>query len=64
MVIYLEITRDPNLSHAAKLLYGRLCLFAGKNGMCNPSHERWLGRSAFPSDGCWLFSLSYERTDS
>jgi len=39
MVIYLEITRDPNLSHAAKLLYGRLCLFAGKNGMCNPSHE-------------------------
>jgi hypothetical protein len=39
MLISLQITRNPNLSHAAKLLYGRLVLFAGKNGICNPSHR-------------------------
>jgi hypothetical protein len=34
------LLRDPHLLPAAKLLYGRLKLHAGKNGICNPSHGR------------------------
>jgi hypothetical protein len=30
---------DPTLSHAAKLVYGRLKLYAGKDGRCCPKHE-------------------------
>ncbi len=36
--IPMAVLRDPALSHPAKLLYGRLKLFAGKNGQCNPRH--------------------------
>ena len=34
----LDLLRRRDLSYGAKCLYGRLGLFAGKNGVCNPSH--------------------------
>ncbi len=37
MVLPLSIVRS-DLPQSAKLLYGRLLLYAGKNGRCNPSH--------------------------
>ena len=33
------VLRDAEISHAAKLVYGRLKLYAGRNGQCNPKHE-------------------------
>ena len=39
IVIPLEILRDPNLSPSAKLVYGRLKLYAGKDGRCFMKHE-------------------------
>lgn len=39
MKIPLAISRNRELTQTAKLLYGRLLLFAGKNGSCTPSHE-------------------------
>jgi hypothetical protein len=35
----LQILNDGSLSHAAKLVYGRLKLYAGKNGRCYPSQQ-------------------------
>jgi Helix-turn-helix domain len=32
------VLRDAKISHAAKLVYGRLKLYAGKDGQCNPKH--------------------------
>ena len=32
------VFRDACLSHAAKLVYGRLKLYSGKNGLCYPKH--------------------------
>jgi hypothetical protein len=37
--IPLEIVRDPNLSPSAKLVYGRLKLYAGKDGRCFVKHK-------------------------
>lgn len=34
-----DIFTDPDLSHAAKLVYGRLELYAGHDGRCCPKHE-------------------------
>ncbi len=34
-----QVFRDPSISHAAKLVYGRLKLYAGKDGQCNPHQE-------------------------
>jgi hypothetical protein len=37
--IPLEVLHDPAVSHAAKITYGRLLLYAGRDGKCNPAHE-------------------------
>jgi hypothetical protein len=42
MVPY-AVFSDPNLSHAAKLVYGRLKLYAGKRGHCCPKQETLAG---------------------
>jgi Helix-turn-helix domain len=34
-----HVLRDTRISHAAKLVYGRLKLYQGRNGQCNPKHE-------------------------
>ena len=34
-----EVLHDPVVSHAAKLAYGRLLLYAGRDGRCNPAQE-------------------------
>jgi hypothetical protein len=39
MQIPLVISRNKNITPFAKLLYGRLILYAGKNEICTPSHE-------------------------
>jgi hypothetical protein len=39
VMIPLQILHDGSLSHAAKLVYGRLRLFAGRDGRCYPSQE-------------------------
>jgi hypothetical protein len=44
-----EVFADPRLSHAAKLTYGRLKLYAGKDGLCCPKHET-LAREVCISD--------------
>jgi hypothetical protein len=49
IMIPYEILKDKNLSHAAKLTYGRLKLFAGKNGRCCPKHKT-LAREVCLSD--------------
>ena len=35
----LVLSRNQNISPSAKLVYGRLVLYKGKDGKCNPSHE-------------------------
>jgi hypothetical protein len=37
--IPLEVLHDRTVSHAAKLAYARLLLYAGRNGQCNPAQE-------------------------
>lgn len=39
MIFPLAICENPKISPRAQILYCRLMLFAGKNGVCNPSHE-------------------------
>lgn len=39
MQIPLAISRNRNISPSAKLAYGRLVLYAGKDGSCHPSHD-------------------------
>jgi hypothetical protein len=39
VVIPYAVFVDPNLSHAAKLTYGRLKLYAGEDGRAFPKHE-------------------------
>jgi hypothetical protein len=66
----LRLLRQRGLSYAAKCLYARLTLYAGKDGLCNPSH-RTLADDIGASDrhirellselrGCGL--LSWRRT--
>lgn len=45
-LIPLSVMRDPHLLPAAKLLFARLKLFAGKDGICHPSHETLAGEIA------------------
>lgn len=40
----LRILYSDDLSPTAKLTYGRLVLYAGKNGRCNPSHDTLAGQ--------------------
>ena len=44
--IPLRIMRERDLSPGAKLLYARLGLFSGKDGVCNPSHATLAGEIA------------------
>jgi hypothetical protein len=37
--IPMEVVSDPSVSHAAKLVYGRLLLYRGRDGRCNPAHH-------------------------
>jgi hypothetical protein len=37
--IPLVVLHDPDVSHAAKLAYARLLLYAGRDGLCNPAQE-------------------------
>ena len=39
ILIPYAVFRDTSIRHAAKLVYGRLKLYAGKNGLCNPKIE-------------------------
>jgi hypothetical protein len=39
MALPFEVLRDPNIGNAAKLLYGRLKLYAGKDGRCYPKQQ-------------------------
>jgi hypothetical protein len=39
IMIPLDVIHDPFLSHAAKLVYGRLLFYTGRDGRCNPSHR-------------------------
>ena len=34
-----SLSEVTNLSHGAKMCFGRLCQYAGKNGKCFPSYE-------------------------
>jgi len=44
--LQLWLLRLPRLSFGAKCLYARLELYAGKNGVCNPSHPTLAGELA------------------
>ena len=39
-LVPMEVLRIEQLSHGAKLLYGLLRLYAGRNGRCFPSRDR------------------------
>ena len=40
IMVPLTVYADPLIGHAAKLIYGRLRLYAGKDGRAYPKHER------------------------
>ncbi len=57
--IPLGVLEDPKLTHGAKLLYGRLMLFSGKDGQCNPSNQTLAKKLAVSPDSItrWLGEL-------
>ena len=74
MTLPLVIARNLELSGNAKLLYSRLMLYAGKNGICTPSHEtlaaeigvkeRQVRNILAELKGCSLVSWHRRRTSS
>lgn len=68
------LSRKPELSIYAKVVHGRLTLYSGKNGVCNPSHAtvseelgisiRQVGRALKELSACGLISWRRTRTSS
>lgn len=59
-LVPLGVLSNPKLSHGAKLLYGRLALYAGKNGECFPWNKTLAEDLGGVSDDCisrWLGEL-------